>query len=146
MKSFVVASLMGVALALANPAEQLKGNALKYGRDIPANRASCTDCGDGPLILSPLLKEGRIEEARNLSAVNLPMGDGPSVPSFSGYYVSDEAAKNNMFWWYVFAVVVAPPRTGTKLTRAHHEQVLPGAEPQAGRAARDLAAGRAGRV
>uniref|UniRef100_A0A7S1S0W9 Carboxypeptidase n=1 Tax=Alexandrium catenella TaxID=2925 RepID=A0A7S1S0W9_ALECA len=93
--------LLALALALACPIEcsgPRKG-ALRYGRTVPDNRNSCSTCGE-PLNLSPLLKEGRIEEARNLSAVHLPLADGQRIPSHSGYYESDEAAGNNMFWWY----------------------------------------------
>ncbi|KAJ9586809.1 hypothetical protein L9F63_019595 [Diploptera punctata] len=51
------------------------------------------------LILTPYIESGRIEEARNLSAVS---GDPfPSdIPSYSGYLTVNKTYNSNLFFWY----------------------------------------------
>lgn len=56
-----------------------------------------------PLILTPYLEQGRIEEARKLSLVGpLP---GANVKSFSGYLTVNKAYNSNLFFWFFPAQV-----------------------------------------
>ncbi|KAJ8891760.1 hypothetical protein PR048_004313 [Dryococelus australis] len=56
------------------------------------------------LILTRYLKEGRIEEARNLSRV----AGGPfpeDIPSYSGFFTVNSEYDSNMFFWFFPAEV-----------------------------------------
>ncbi|XP_055686489.1 venom serine carboxypeptidase [Lutzomyia longipalpis] len=56
-----------------------------------------TDVGE-PLFLTPLIHAGKIEEARNLSAVRHP--ELNFAPSHSGYLTVDAKMNSNLFFWY----------------------------------------------
>lgn len=51
-----------------------------------------------PLFLTPLLEAGRIEEAQNLSRVQLD--DISYVTSYSGFFTVDKKYNSNIFFWY----------------------------------------------
>ncbi|KAF7288075.1 hypothetical protein GWI33_000128 [Rhynchophorus ferrugineus] len=55
------------------------------------------DVGD-PLILTPLLKENKIEEARQKSTVNITGFE--TVESYSGFFTVDENFDSNLFFWF----------------------------------------------
>uniref|UniRef100_A0A8C1A8R8 Probable serine carboxypeptidase CPVL n=2 Tax=Cyprinus carpio TaxID=7962 RepID=A0A8C1A8R8_CYPCA len=56
-----------------------------------------------PLMLTPYLEEGRIEEAKKLSLVGpLP---GASVKSYSGYLTVNKTYNSNLFFWFFPAQV-----------------------------------------
>lgn len=59
------------------------------------------DVGE-PLILTPLINSGRLEEGRNLSRV-LKIAD--EVVSYSGYFTVNPKYNSNLFFWYFPAVV-----------------------------------------
>ncbi|CAB3363428.1 Hypothetical predicted protein [Cloeon dipterum] len=68
--------------------------------DIPEVRSARSDVDPGePLFLSPLIKSGKIEEARNRALVP-PLKGAESVVSYSGYLTVDEAFNSNMFFWF----------------------------------------------
>lgn len=50
------------------------------------------------LILTPLLKEGRIEEAQEAALVNSIAFEG--VISYSAYFTVDEAFDSNIYFWF----------------------------------------------
>lgn len=64
------------------------------------------------LYLSPLIKEGRIEEARKLAVVTYPNHADFLVPesefpvSYSGYVTVNEEFGNNLFFWFIPAKVI----------------------------------------
>ena len=56
------------------------------------------DCGE-PLFLTPFIKSGKIDEAKNKSKVfGLP--NAPEVKSYSGYLTVNEKFNSNMFFWF----------------------------------------------
>lgn len=65
------------------------------------NKISGSDVGD-PLFLTPFLEAGRIEEARNLSLVQL--ADINYVTSYTGFFTVDKQYNSNIFFWYFEAV------------------------------------------
>ncbi|XP_065333425.1 venom serine carboxypeptidase [Cloeon dipterum] len=68
--------------------------------DIPVVRSVRSDVDPGePLFLSPLIKSGKIEDARNKALVP-PLKGAESVVSYSGYLTVDEAFNSNMFFWF----------------------------------------------
>ncbi|XP_018027412.1 venom serine carboxypeptidase [Hyalella azteca] len=71
---------------------------------LPAN-GKLEDCGE-PLFLTPLLKQGKIKEARNLSRVELP-NDSGATHSFSGFFNVDEENGSEMFFWF-FPAKITP--------------------------------------
>ncbi|XP_075982959.1 vitellogenic carboxypeptidase-like [Anticarsia gemmatalis] len=56
------------------------------------------DRQQGPLLLTPYIQNGKIDEARNLSVVDPTLFAG--VPSHSGYFTVDENKKWHLFFWY----------------------------------------------
>ena len=55
------------------------------------------DVGE-PLIVTPFLKNGTADKARELAAVTF---NGPNfVHSYSGYFTVNKTANSNMFFWY----------------------------------------------
>lgn len=54
------------------------------------------DVGE-PLFLTPLIEDGKIAEAQNLSFVPLPID---WVTSYSGFLTVDKPTNSNMFFWY----------------------------------------------
>jgi len=58
-----------------------------------------------PLILTPYIEAGQIDEARGRSIVwNLPNAS-PRVESYSGYLTVNKEFDTNMFFWFFPAVV-----------------------------------------
>ncbi|XP_030757714.1 venom serine carboxypeptidase-like [Sitophilus oryzae] len=55
------------------------------------------DVGD-PLILTPLIEAGQIEEAQNESKVEFESFD--PIVSYSGYFTVDKLFENNLFFWF----------------------------------------------
>lgn len=55
-----------------------------------------------PLILTPLLESGHVEEAQRLSRVTELV---PEVTSYSGYFTVNPKYNSNMFFWYFPATV-----------------------------------------
>lgn len=56
------------------------------------------DCGE-PLFLSPLIKAGKLEEARSKARVDgLP--NAPQIESYSGYLTVNEEFNSNIFFWF----------------------------------------------
>lgn len=51
-----------------------------------------------PLLLTPLLEAGKIEEARSLSEVHL--ADFKNVTSYSGYFTVNKQHDSNTFFWF----------------------------------------------
>lgn len=58
----------------------------------------------GPLILTPFIKAGRIEEAKRAALVKLD-ARGPKVISYSGYLTVDPVHNGNLFFWFFPAMV-----------------------------------------
>ena len=89
------------ALTLVNKcSEEFHGGPVRGGRFrsfLPRNWKACGngDAGE-PLFLTPLLKNGSIEKAVELSRVQ---GVG-SMPSYSGYLTVNENYGSNMFFWF----------------------------------------------
>ncbi|CAI6361672.1 unnamed protein product [Macrosiphum euphorbiae] len=59
--------------------------------------SSAVDVVDGGLLLTPLIRAGRIDEAR--AACNVTPLKG-AIESYSGYLTVDEAHGSNMFFWF----------------------------------------------
>lgn len=60
------------------------------------------DIGE-PLFLTPLIENGKIEEAREKAVVqHKEMGD---VSSYSGYFTVDKKYNSNLFLWFFPAMV-----------------------------------------
>lgn len=52
-----------------------------------------------PLILTPLIKAGKLDEAKQLAQVkDLP--NAPQVDSFSGFLTVNEQYESNLFFWF----------------------------------------------
>ncbi|XP_064467760.1 probable serine carboxypeptidase CPVL [Ornithodoros turicata] len=51
------------------------------------------------LFLTPYIRQGRLEEARNLSRVG-PIGTDPELESYSGFFTVKELYHNNLFFWF----------------------------------------------
>lgn len=56
-----------------------------------------------PLILTPLIKAGRIKEAQTAASVSLD--EFRNTPSYSGYFTVNEQYYSNLFFWYFPATV-----------------------------------------
>lgn len=56
------------------------------------------DVGE-PLLLTPLLAEGRLEEARAAAQVTIEAFE--SIPSFSGFFTVDALYDSNLFFWFI---------------------------------------------
>lgn len=52
-----------------------------------------------PLFLTPLIKAGKIDEAKNKSKV-IGLPNAPEVKSYSGYLTVNEKFNSNMFFWF----------------------------------------------
>ncbi|XP_026804483.1 venom serine carboxypeptidase-like [Rhopalosiphum maidis] len=55
---------------------------------------------DGPLYLSPMIRDGRIDEARAACKVRLNDSAAAGVDSCAGYLTVDEAHDSNLFFWF----------------------------------------------
>ncbi|KAK5644823.1 hypothetical protein RI129_006123 [Pyrocoelia pectoralis] len=54
--------------------------------------------GDEPLILTPLIKSGKIQEAQN--AAEVKFNEFGNVQSYAGYFTVNEEHNSNMFFWF----------------------------------------------
>ncbi|CAH0747845.1 unnamed protein product [Bemisia tabaci] len=61
-----------------------------------------------PLILTSLLENGEIEEARRLSRVKLPNYE-EEIESYSGFFNIDKAHNSNLFYWFFPSQQVSTP-------------------------------------
>ena len=61
-----------------------------------------SDVGD-PLILTPLIENGDVEKARNLSKLDSQFSD---IDSYTGFFTVNKKYNSNLFFWYVPAQVV----------------------------------------
>jgi len=77
---------------------RLFSNYAHSGGDLKPAEHELKDVGS-PLFITPYLKEGKIQEARDLSLVVLP-NDTQNTRSFSGFLTVDEKFKSNMFFWF----------------------------------------------
>ncbi|KAL5233623.1 hypothetical protein ACI65C_001033 [Semiaphis heraclei] len=55
---------------------------------------------DGALYLSPMIRDGRIDEARVACKVRLDNSTAAAVDSCAGYLTVDEALRSNLFFWF----------------------------------------------
>jgi len=55
---------------------------------------------DGPLYLSPMIRDGRIDEARAACKVHLNDSAAAGVASCAGYLTVDESHDSNLFFWF----------------------------------------------
>ncbi|XP_049525024.1 LOW QUALITY PROTEIN: venom serine carboxypeptidase [Dermacentor silvarum] len=62
--------------------------------------ASNDDDAGQPLFLTPLIKEGKLEEAKSKSKVG-PLGADREVPGYSGYITVNPQYNSNLFFWFV---------------------------------------------
>jgi hypothetical protein len=65
--------------------------------DGDGGRGAGSSDDDGPLLLTPLLRQGRVAEARKRSRV---VGAGGQDLGESGFLTTDEASGNHMFYWF----------------------------------------------
>lgn len=56
------------------------------------------DVGE-PLIITPYLENGKIEEARAASLVTIE--EFASVPSYTGFFTVDKLYNSNLFFWFI---------------------------------------------
>jgi vitellogenic carboxypeptidase-like protein len=66
--------------------------------NVPRTPIQPNDDPGQPLFLTPYLESGHIEEARNLSRVNLQ--PQYSYPSYSGYLTVNKTHDSNLFFWF----------------------------------------------
>ena len=57
-----------------------------------------TDDPGQPLFLTPYIESGHIDQARNLSRVDLQ--PGYAYPSYSGYFTVNKTHESNLFFWF----------------------------------------------
>lgn len=81
-----------VSAGFTNVYPKLKAHPLKDGEDV----------GE-PLILTPLIENGKIDDARNQSFVSLQGAE--RLESYSGYFTVDKTYNSNMFFWFFPALV-----------------------------------------
>lgn len=73
-----------------------------YPRGIEYHLADGEDVGT-PLFLTPLIEDGKIEEARGKAVVqHKDMGD---INSYSGYLTVNKTYNSNLFFWFFPAMV-----------------------------------------
>jgi len=63
-----------------------------------------TKCESDPLFLTPMLRAGKIDEARKLAKVDGLPGI-PGLDSFSGFMTVNKTDNSNMFFWFFPATV-----------------------------------------
>lgn len=61
-----------------------------------------------PLILTPLIKAGKLDEAKQLAQVK-ELPNAPQVDSFSGFLTVNEQYESNLFFWFFRNVSLLPP-------------------------------------
>lgn len=103
LQSILQLSLLGF---LCINLQQVNGFRNFYPKAKPLNRGSnglldeVNEVGE-PLMLTPLLKAGKIEEAQKLAKVtNLT-----TVESYSGFFTVNEKYNSNLFFWFFPAAV-----------------------------------------
>jgi vitellogenic carboxypeptidase-like protein len=65
---------------------------------VPRTPIQPNDDPGQPLFLTPYIESGQIEQARNLSLVNLQ--PDYFYPSFSGYFTVNKTLESNIFFWF----------------------------------------------
>jgi vitellogenic carboxypeptidase-like protein len=66
------------------------------------NFANCQDVGE-PLYLTPYIKSGQIEEAKQLALVRSNVFSG--IKSYTGFITVNETYGSNMFFWFIPSAV-----------------------------------------
>ena len=61
-----------------------------------------TDVGE-PLFLTPLIENGELEKAKNLSKLDPNFSD---IASYTGFFTVNKKYNSNLFFWYVPAQVI----------------------------------------
>lgn len=95
MKGFLlllVVCCSQVSAGFTNVYPKLTAHPLKNGEDV----------GE-PLFLTPLIENGKIDDARNQSFVSLQGAE--KIESYSGYFTVDKTYNSNMFFWFFPALV-----------------------------------------
>jgi len=93
---FAVLVDFGVVIAVAKKIPKLRTNTITNCNE-HAKTIHKDDDGPGePLILTPFLKAGNVNEARDLSFVQ----NITDVVSYSGYFTVNEKYNSNMFFWF----------------------------------------------
>ncbi|CAM2730452.1 unnamed protein product, partial [Rotaria socialis] len=69
-----------------------------FQANIPQTSSQTNDDPAQPLFLSPYIESGQIDQARNLSRVNLQ--PDYSYPSYSGYLTVNKTLQSNLFFWF----------------------------------------------
>nr|ANG83462.1 vitellogenic carboxypeptidase-like protein [Biston betularia] len=64
----------------------------------PENTVKNDDDPGSPLMLTPYIESGKIQEAKDLSRVAFP--DFPEVESYAGFFTVDKTYNSNQFFWY----------------------------------------------
>ncbi|ENN74986.1 hypothetical protein YQE_08443, partial [Dendroctonus ponderosae] len=88
---------VGVVLVLSQLAGALGAFPNPY-RPIAQAAPLLEDVGE-PLLLTPYLAEGRLEEAR--AAAQVTVEAFASVPSYSGFFTVDALFDSNLFFWFI---------------------------------------------
>jgi vitellogenic carboxypeptidase-like protein len=65
---------------------------------VPRTPIQPNDDPGEPLFLTPYIESGQIDQARNLSRVNLQ--PDYSYPSYSGYFTVNKTLESNIFFWF----------------------------------------------
>ena len=65
---------------------------------IPRTPLRANDDPGEPLFLTPYIESGQLDQAKNLSRVNLE--PGYSHPSYSGYLTVNKTHDSNLFFWF----------------------------------------------
>ena len=69
-----------------------------------------SNVGD-PLILTPLIENGNLDDARNLSILDARFSD---IVSYTGFFTVNKKYNSNLFFWYVPAQVTQNTKSNTK--------------------------------
>ena len=65
---------------------------------VPRTPVHPNDDPGEPLFLTPFIESGQIDQARNLSRVNLQ--PDYSFPSYSGFLTVNKTHQSNLFFWF----------------------------------------------
>lgn len=100
MNSALIFALSSLFLVLPYGSTRRLLNVYPRGKEYPV--AHEENVGK-PLFLTPLIENGKIEEARGKAVVqHKEMGD---VSSYSGYLTVNKAYNSNLFFWFFPAMV-----------------------------------------
>jgi vitellogenic carboxypeptidase-like protein len=91
------------------PAKLLPSPYLLRNRNVERDPIPVEGDVGSTLILTPYIEDGKIEEARSLSAVS----GGPipeDIPSHSGFFTVNKQYNSNLFFWFFPAEVSRYPR------------------------------------